>query len=97
MKRLFNLRPADALTIIFVSLLIVITIAFNSAIPNRLLLIPIYSALLIAQFILIKVKDKTRLLRIMYDLIFPVISVLVLFDSLGWVVHYINPVDIDPL
>ena len=97
MKRLFNLRPADALTIIFVSLLIVITIAFNSAIPNRLLLIPVYSALLIAQFILVKVKDKTRLLRIMYDLIFPVISVLVLFDSLGWVVHYINPVDIDPL
>ncbi|MBI5204054.1 MAG: phosphatase PAP2 family protein [Nitrospirae bacterium] len=97
MKGLFNLRPADALTIIFVSILLGITITFNSAIPNRLLLIPIYSALLIVQFILVKVKDKTRLLRIMYDLAFPVISVLVLFDSLGWVVHYINPVDIDPL
>lgn len=96
-KRLFNLRPADAVTIIFVSLLLIITIGFNSAIPNRFLLIPIYSALLVAQFILVKVKDKTRLLRIMYDLVFPVITVLVLFDSLGWVVHYINPVDIDPL
>ena len=96
-KRLFNLRPADAVTIIFVSLLLIITIGSNSAIPNRFLLIPIYSALLIVQFILVKVKDKTRLLRIMYDLVFPVISVLVLFDSLGWVVHYINPVDIDPL
>lgn len=93
----FKFRPADIITIIFISLLLVITIGFNSKIPNRLLLTPIYSALLIAQFILIKVKDKTRLLRIMYDLIFPVISVLVLFDSLGWVVHYINPVDIDPL
>lgn len=97
MKRLFNLRPADAVTIIFVSLLLIITIAFNSAIPNRLLLIPIYSALILAQFVFIKVKDKTRLLRIMYDLIFPVISVLVIFDSLGWVVHYVNPVDIDPV
>lgn len=97
MKKLFNLRPADAVTIIFISLLLIITIVFNSAVPNRLLLIPIYSALLIAQFILVKVKDKTRLLRIMYDLIFPVISVLVLFDSLGWVVHYINPADIDPM
>ncbi|MFA4828294.1 MAG: phosphatase PAP2 family protein [Thermodesulfovibrionales bacterium] len=97
MKRLFNLRPADAVTIIFISLLLIITIGSNSAIPNRFLLIPIYSALLIAQLVLIKIKDKNRLLRIMYDLIFPVISVLVLFDSLGWVVHYVNPVDIDPL
>lgn len=94
---ILGLRPADVLTIIFVSILLIITIAFNSAIPNKFLLIPIYSALLIAQFILVKVKDKTRLLRIMYDLIFPVISVLVLFDSLGWVVHYVNPVDIDPV
>jgi membrane-associated phospholipid phosphatase len=66
-------------------------------IPNRLLLITIYIALLITQFILIKIKDKSRFLRIKYDLIFPVISVLVIFDSLGWIVHYINPVDIDPL
>lgn len=93
----FKLRPADIITIIFISLLLVITIGFNSKIPNRFLLIAIYSALLIVQFILIKIKDKTRLLRIMYDLIFPVISVFVLFDSLGWIVHYINPVDIDPL
>lgn len=93
----FKFRPADIITIIFISLLLVITIGFNSKIPNRLLLLVIYSALLIAQFILVAVKNKTRLLRIMYDLIFPVISVLVLFDSLGWVVHYVNPVDIDPL
>ncbi len=96
-KRLFNLRPADVITIIFVSFLLIITIVFNSAIPNRFLLVPIYIILLIAQFVLVKVKDKTRLLRAMYDLIFPVVSVFVLFDSLGWVVHYVNPVDIDPL
>lgn len=97
MKKLFTSRPADALTIVFVSILLLITLIFNSSIPNRLLLIATYLALLTGQFILVKVKDKNRFLRFTYDLIFPVVSVLVLFDSLGWVVHYINPVDIDPL
>jgi len=93
----FKLRPADGLTIVFVSILLLITLIFNSTIPNRLLLIATYLALLVGQFILIKVRDKNRFLRFTYDLIFPVLSVLVLFDSLGWLVHYINPVDIDPL
>ncbi len=96
MRKIFKLRPADAATIIFVGLLLVITLVFNSAIPNRLLLILIYSALLIAQFMLLRIKDKSKFLRYTYDLIFPLISILVLFDSLGWIVHYINPVDVDP-
>jgi len=94
---MIKLRPADGLTIVFVTILLAITIIFNSTIPNRLLLIATYLALLIGQFILIKVKDKNRFLRITYDLVFPIISVLVLFDSLGWLVHYVNPVDMDPL
>ena len=32
-----------------------------------------------------------------YDVIFPVTCVLVIFDSLGSLVHYINPSDIDPV
>ncbi|TAL24182.1 MAG: phosphatase PAP2 family protein [Nitrospirae bacterium] len=97
MRMIFKIRPADTLTVVFVGILLLLTIAFNSAIPNRLLLISIYSSLLITQFILIKAKDKNRFLRFTYDLIFPVITVLIIFDSLGWIVHYINPVDIDPL
>ncbi|RJQ40539.1 MAG: phosphatase PAP2 family protein [Nitrospiraceae bacterium] len=97
MKRLFNLRPADAVTIVFAGMLLFIALIFNSSIPNRLLLIVTYLAVLAGQFILIKVKDKNRFLRFTYDLIFPVVSVLVLFDSLEWVVHYVNPKDIDPL
>ncbi|MBI4690118.1 MAG: phosphatase PAP2 family protein [Nitrospirae bacterium] len=94
---IFRLRPADAVTIIFIGVLLVITLSFNSVIPNRLILISIYISLLIAQLILIKVKDKNKLVRLTYDLLFPVISVLILFDSLGGVVHYVNPDDIDPL
>jgi membrane-associated phospholipid phosphatase len=97
MKRLFNLRPADTVTVVFVSILLLLTIAFNSAIPKRMLLISIYTALLISQFIIMRFRDRNRFLRITYDLVFPIICVIILFDSLEWVVHYVNPRDIDPL
>lgn len=97
MKNLFRLRPADALTIFFASLLLLITLIFNSAIPKRNLLVLIYSLLLAAQFFVMRFRDQTKLTRAVYDLLFPLISVIVIFDSLGWIVHYINPVDIDPI
>ncbi len=97
MKKLFNLRPADTVTAVFVSILLLLTIAFNSAIPKRLLLISIYTALLITQFIIIRFRDRNRFMRITYDLVFPIMCVVILFDSLEWVVHYVNPKDIDPL
>lgn len=85
------------MTVVFVSILLLLTIAFNSAIPKRLPLISIYTALLISQFIIIRFRDRNRFLRITYDLVFPIICVIILFDSLEWVVHYVNPKDIDPL
>ncbi|MEW6161897.1 MAG: phosphatase PAP2 family protein [Nitrospirota bacterium] len=33
----------------------------------------------------------------LYDLIFPIICVMVIFESLEWLVHYVNPEDIDPI
>jgi membrane-associated phospholipid phosphatase len=36
-------------------------------------------------------------MSLFYDIIFPVTCVLVIFDSLGWLVHYVNPEDIDPI
>ncbi|OGW58157.1 MAG: hypothetical protein A2Z09_01295 [Nitrospirae bacterium RBG_16_43_8] len=97
MRKLFNLRPADTVTALFVSIMLLLTIAFNSAIPKRLLLIATYITLLISQFIIIRFRDKNRFLRITYDFVFPIICVIILFDSLEWVVHYVNPKDIDPL
>lgn len=94
---IFKLRPADTLTIIFVSALLLITLIFNSVIPKKNLLVFIYSLLLAAQLFIIKFRDATKLTRAVYNLIFPLISVLVVFDSLGWVVQYVNPVDIDPI
>ena len=36
-------------------------------------------------------------MSLFYDIVFPVTCVLVIFDSLGWFVHYVNPEDIDPV
>jgi hypothetical protein len=49
------------------------------------------------QIVLIGLKNSNRLMDTIYDVIFPVLCVLVLFDSLGEIVHYVNPEDVDPL
>ncbi|HYQ48332.1 MAG TPA: phosphatase PAP2 family protein, partial [Thermodesulfovibrionales bacterium] len=42
-------------------------------------------------------SEKNRGFHWVYHLIFPTISILAIFDSLGHLVHAINPQDIDPL
>jgi membrane-associated phospholipid phosphatase len=90
-------RPADAVTIIFLLFLILLTMIFYRHIPDATFLISLYSVFIIAQIIIIRFKDSSRFMGIFYDLIFPVLCVLVIFDSLGLIVHYVNPEDIDPV
>ncbi len=93
----FRLRPADSVTILFIVILSLITILFYHHIPNAPFLITLYAILLLSQVILMKLKDKGRFTELLYNLIFPTFCVLVIFDSLEWLVHYVNPDDIDPL
>lgn len=88
-------RPADALTIVFLLFLILLTMIFYKNIPRASFLISLYSVFIIAQIIIIRIKDSSRFMGFFYDLIFPVLCVLLIFDSLGLLVHYINPEDID--
>lgn len=96
-KVIFGLRPADTATIFFLLFLLALTIIFHQDLPRASLLISTYSVLLISQIIIIRFKDRGRVVGIFYDLIFPTICVLAIFDSLEWVVHYVNPEDIDPV
>ena len=96
-RTVFKQRPADAVTIIFLLFLIVLTLIFYQDIPKALFLISLYSIFLIIQLVIIKFKNISRFMSLFYDIIFPVTCVLVIFDSLGWLVHYVNPEDIDPL
>jgi membrane-associated phospholipid phosphatase len=93
----YRQRPADTVTILFLVFLLVLTGIYYDFLPKGLFLIVLYSILIIVQTVLARYKGNGRILTISHDLIFPVICVLLIFDSLGWVVHYINPQDIDPL
>jgi membrane-associated phospholipid phosphatase len=101
MKRIFSAlfqqRPADTVTVIFLLFLTFLTLFYFAILPRAPYLLSIYSLLIITQIILIRFRDKGRFMRNFYDVIFPIICVLAVFDSLEWVVHYINPEDIDPV
>jgi membrane-associated phospholipid phosphatase len=96
-KLIFELRPADIVTLFFLLFLSVLTMIFYENIPKAPFLISIYSILFVSQIITIKFKNRGHFLGLFYNVIFPTICVLVIFDSLGGLVHYVNPEDIDPL
>ncbi len=94
---IFKQRPADTVTIIFLLFLSVLTLIFYQQIPKAPFLLCLYSIFIITQIIIIRFKDKGRYMGLFYNLIFPILCVLVIFDSLEWLVHYVNPEDIDPI
>ena len=96
-KTVFNQRPADTLNYAFLTMLLLISVLFYREINSVLSLIILYSTLILIQAVLLVVKDRNRFFRATYDLVFPTVCILVVFDSLEKIVHYINPHDIDPL
>ncbi len=92
---LLNQRPADSVTLVFLFFLLALTVAFYPAIPRPLLLMGLYSGLIITQLALAKLGDKSNFFRICYAVVFPILCVILVFDSLGKIVHNVNPKDID--
>ena len=99
MKRISirELRPADTLNLFFLFFLTLVTVLFYRRIANPLSLLTLYSGLVFLQIVLIKNREHNGLLKLTYDLLFPTACILLVFDSLERLVHYINPRDIDPL
>jgi membrane-associated phospholipid phosphatase len=95
-RTILKQRPADTVTIVFLFFLTALTGAFYHAIPNAPLLIALYALLIVFQIVLAKFQNSGKFIRFFYDLIFPTLCILLVFDSLEWVVHYVNPEDIDP-
>jgi len=94
---LLKQRPADSVTIVFLLLLISVTVICYPAIPKAPFLIALYSILTVVQIVLIRFRNNSNFMGILYAIVFPILCVLLVFDSLGRLVHYINPGDIDPL
>jgi membrane-associated phospholipid phosphatase len=98
MKTLAYLRPADALNFSFLMIMTAITVIFGHRLDHAAYLILLYSGLIFVQAFLLYCRDnRSRLFYWVYHLVFPTISILAVFDSLEYLVHAINPVDIDPV
>ena len=100
MRILWTLRPADFLTIVFLLFLMAVSLGFHNKIPHVKALVLTYAVLFLVQFFLIRHREaavRNRALDMVGSVVFPVVCVLVIFDSLQWLVHDINPGDIDPL
>jgi membrane-associated phospholipid phosphatase len=94
---LFRQRPADLVTLIFLLFLNALTVIFYSAVPKAPFLIGLYSVLIIVQVVLVRFQNHGTFLGVLHAIVFPIVCVLLVFDSLGQLVHSINPTDIDPL
>jgi len=91
------MRPADKITILFSSLLFLITVFSHDSIHSSGYLMIIYGSIIFFQVILSRMAGINAFLSLTRDIIFPVVGVLMIFDSLGLIVHSINPQDIDYL
>ncbi len=94
---LLRQRPADLLNLFFLLLLTAVVSVMHSRIANPPLLIALYSVMIFLQLVVIRVKDRSRPLHLLHALIFPTVSILLIFDSFEKIVHSLNPRDIDPL
>ncbi|MEJ2684587.1 MAG: phosphatase PAP2 family protein [Candidatus Sulfobium sp.] len=97
LRSLLRMRPADLLNFLFLIFLIAVTVVFHQRIKSPWEPVSLYVSLLICQAVLIRFRGRNSLMGLVYDIVFPLISILCIFDSLGWIVHSINPRDIDPL
>jgi membrane-associated phospholipid phosphatase len=91
------MKPADTLMISFGLLLIMITLVFYNRIESAGHLLVIYTSIVIFQLILVQISEMNRFLSASRHIIFPVLCVMIIFDTLGLIVHNINPQDIDYL
>lgn len=92
-----NLRPADSLTVGFLVFLIAISIFYCDVVPVSTTLVAVFTALIAAQIALMKYGRRNIVLSYVYDLFFPFFCILIVFESLGYMVHTLHPKDIDPV
>ncbi|GBE01860.1 PAP2 superfamily protein [bacterium BMS3Bbin06] len=94
-KYLDTIRPADLTNLFFIGLFTLLTLFFYDSIesPDRLLIT--YFSLMLLQVLLIKLNPSGGLTGLFRDVIFPVISIFLVFDTMTELIPGINPHDID--
>ncbi|MCE5312924.1 MAG: phosphatase PAP2 family protein [Nitrospiraceae bacterium] len=90
-----SFRPADLLNILFCACLALLVLLYASMINVWPYLLLIYSSLIVFQIVLCRLRGAGSLIRHTRDIIFPLVSILICFDTLGLIVNKVNPQDID--
>jgi len=91
------IRPADQVSIFFLSLFGSLTLLFHRTIEAPFRLFVIYGALIAAQIYLGKLSPRKGILKFIYDIAFPTIMILTVFYTLTILVPGIRSHDIDYL
>lgn len=92
-KGFFKLQPAFQLNIIFFSSLCLLLIIFSDRLPFLNFFI-LYASIVVFQIFLCRVPENA-FLSFIKNIGLPVFSVLIAFDTIGELVPYLNPEDID--
>jgi membrane-associated phospholipid phosphatase len=90
-------KPADTLTITFGLLLFAVVLLFFNRIEAAASLLVLYAGMAAFQLALVYLSRMNRFLSLTRDVLFPILCVIIFFDSLELLVHRINPQDIDYL
>ena len=94
---LLKFRPADSLNIVFSFFLLILTVIYSAAIPSARYLVLVYASIICFQIVLVYLSRINSFVAMTRDMIFPVLFVVIIYDSLGLIVHNINPHDVDYL
>lgn len=99
MFRLLSLRPVDALSVVFIAILLALTLISFGRIPDAGLLAARYAAAIFLVFLSSYAARKTPGNPVLkyINVFMPLFIVLFTFDSLSRLTHYVNPVDMDPI
>ncbi len=92
-KEFLKLQPPAQLNIIFFTCLSLLVALFYPKIPMAFYFLVIYLSIAIFQFFICQF-NKDKFINILKNIVFPVFSVLIAFDTIGEIIPYINK-DID--
>ncbi len=96
MNILKNIRLFDYINLSYYLFMLTIIVLHYKAIPNPIFLISVYIAIIAASLYLINKNNHTRLTRIL-RYFYPFIFIGFVFESLGFIVPFINPYNKDSL
>ncbi len=91
-----NIRLFDYVNLAFYIFMLIIVILYRKSVPLALVIIIMYLSIIVGTLLLVAFEHTNRILR-MLRYFYPYIFIGFVFESLGFIVPYINPHNKDPI